>query len=106
MRENTFTHDDQLYDLNIIHKEVIGLPRNRFKVKDLIWLLDECGWTKDDAKRYPNMSKPIFVVKWQDKICCVDGYHRIVRAAQKGIKYLTGIWVPDYIMKKGKISNA
>lgn len=105
MRTNTFTHDDQLYDLDIVHREVIGLPRQLFKVSDLIWLIEECDWTEDDQKRHPNMSKPIFVVKWQDKICCVDGYHRIVKAHRKGIERLAGIWVPDHVMEKARLNG-
>src|SRR6266852_3908561 len=92
-----FTHDGKAYYLPTVRKGVQNLPRQLFKVEDLDWLIPECGWTEEDEKRYPNFNRPIFVVMWKGKKCCIDGYHRIYKAKRKGIKHLVGIWVPDNI---------
>jgi len=101
---DTVTHDDIPYDLNIIRKGVKYLRRELFKVDDLKWLLDECPWTEEDEKRLSiiNMKRPIFVVEWERKLCCIDGYHRLHKAVLLEIKYLPGIMVPDYVMNQAR----
>lgn len=104
-RSNTFTHDDVEYDLDIIRNKVKNLPRTLVKVDDMKWLLDECEWTTSDAKRYAYLGRPVFIVKWQDKTCVVDGYHRLHRAVRKKLTHLPAIWVPDETMNKARIEN-
>lgn len=103
IRSNTFTHDGVEYDLDIVRKEVKNLPRVLVKVSDMEWLLDECEWSSEDAKRHAYLGRPVFVVMWQDKVCCVDGYHRLHRAARKGLERLPAIWVPDETMKRARL---
>lgn len=103
VRTNTFTHDDIEYDLDIVRKEAKNLPVNLVKVEDIKWLLDECNWTTEDAKRYAYLGRPVFVVKWQDKLCVVDGYHRLHRAVRKDLKHLPAIFITDHIMDKARL---
>jgi hypothetical protein len=99
------THDDVRYDLNKMRAGIRFAPRVLFNVDDLKWLLDECPWTDEDEARIPivNMRRPIFVVMWEGKQCCVDGFHRIARAVREGKKYLPGIWVPNEVMERAKL---
>lgn len=103
IRVNTFTHDDVEYDLDYVRKAVKNLPRVLVKVSDCKWLLDECKWTTEDSKRYAYLGRPVFIVRWQDKICIVDGYHRLHRAVRTGLKHLPAIWVPEDVMSKAKL---
>lgn len=102
--DDTVTHDGTPYDLNEIRKGVRHLPRQLFAVADMEWLLDECPWTEEDEQRIAiiNMRRPIFVVWWQNKLCNIDGYHRLKNAQRLGMKYLTGIMVPDEVMNKAR----
>lgn len=103
IRVNTFTHDDIDYDLDIVRKSVRNLPQVLVKVEDMKWLLDECDWSTEDAKRYAYLGRPVFVLMWQGKVCVVDGYHRLHRAVRKGLERLPAIWVPDEVMNKARI---
>lgn len=103
IRTNTFTHDGVEYDLDLVRKEVRNLPRVLVKVEDLQWLLDECDWTTEDAKRFAYLGRPVFVVKWEGKLCVVDGYHRLHRAVRIGLKHLPAQFVPEYIMNKARL---
>lgn len=105
VRVNTFTHDDEEYDLDYVRKAVRNLPRVLVKVADLKWLLDECEWSTEDAKRYAYLGRPIFVVRWQDKLCTVDGYHRLHRAVRTGLDHLPAIFVPDEVMLKARLKK-
>lgn len=105
IRTNLFTHDDELYDLDIVRKEVRNLPRVLINVDRLKWLLDECEWSIEDAKRYAYLGRPVFVVNWQDKIVVVDGYHRLHRAVRLGLQRLPAIYIPDWVMDKAKIKG-
>lgn len=103
IRTNTFTHDGVEYDLDIVRKEVRNLPQQLVKVSAMKWLLDECEWSTEDAKRHAYLGRPLFVVMWQGKICVVDGYHRLHRAVRKGLERMPVIWVPDWVMDKGRL---
>jgi hypothetical protein len=101
---DTVTHDGVPYDLGIIRKGICFAPRVLFEVDSLKWLLDECPWSEEDEARIPiiNMRRPIFVVWWQDKQCCIDGYHRLTNAVRLGLKHLPGVWVPDKVMLEAR----
>lgn len=103
MRTNTFTHDGVEYDLDRVLHETRELPTYPFKLSELKWLIDECEPDPDHAKRYPNMSRPILVVMWEGRICCIDGYHRICNALEMGWEELRGRWVPKHVMDKALI---
>ncbi len=105
MRTNTFTHDGVEYDLDLILYETREQPTYPFKLTKLKWLIDECIPDSDHAHRWPNMSRPILVVMWKDRICCVDGYHRICNALDMGWEELRGRWVSDELMEKAKIGT-
>lgn len=100
---DTVTHDNVEYSVPAIRKGVQNLPRQLFRIDELDWLIDECGWTEEDEKRYPNFGRPIFVVMWQGKKCCVDGYHRIYKGKRKGKTHLVGVWVPDHVMEEARM---
>ena len=104
---DTVTHDGIPYDLNKIRKEIYFFPRRLFEVADLKWLLDECPWTEEDEKRLDiiNMKRPIFVIPWQDKLCCIDGFHRLTKAVRLGLKYLPGIMVTEEVMNNSRRSG-
>jgi len=104
MRTNTFTHDGIEYDLDIVWKETENLQPILFKLDDLKWLIKEAVWDPDMERRSPNMLRPILVVMWQERPCCIDGYHRIYNALEMKWSYLLGKWVPDEVMKKAKLS--
>lgn len=104
IRTNTFTHDDQEYDLDYVRKAARNLPRTLAKVEDLKWLLEECDWTTEDSKRYAYLGRPVFIVKWEDKLVVVDGYHRLHRAVRKGLEHLPAIYITDEIMKKARLN--
>lgn len=104
MRTNTFTHDGVEYDLGLVWRLTQELPIEAFKLSDLKWLIDECVPDPDHAKRWPNMSRPILVVMWEGRICCIDGYHRICNAIEMGWEELRGRWVSDEIMKQARIT--
>lgn len=106
IRTNTFTHDDQEYNLDYVRKASRNLPRTLVKVKDLEWLLEECEWTTEDSKRYAYLGRPVFIVKWEDKLVVVDGYHRLHRAVRKGLEHLPAIYITDEIMEKAKLQTS
>lgn len=106
MRTNTFTHDGIEYDLDIVWHATRELPSYPFKLSELKWLVDECIEDPDHARRYPNMSKPILVVMWNGRICCIDGYHRIVNALEMNWEELRGRWVPDAVMEKARLKKS
>lgn len=98
---DSVTHDGIRYDLNKIRKAIYYFPRQLFKVSDMEWLLDECPWTEEDEKRLSiiNPRRPIFVTRWQGKLCNIDGYHRLKLAHRQGKKWMVGIMVSEEVLK-------
>ncbi len=101
MRTNTFTHDGVEYDLDYVLEKTRYLPIETFKLSELKWLIDEIGPPTD--VRYPNLTRPILVVPYEGKVCCVDGYHRIWSALERGWEYLGGRWVSEKVLEEAKI---
>ncbi len=100
---STFTHDGVEYDLKTVWRETEHIQPILFKLDDLKWLIEEAVWDPDMARRSPNMLRPILVIMWQERICCIDGYHRICNALEMRWPYLLGKWVPNEVMEKARL---
>lgn len=95
---SVFTHDGQKYDLNALlivteHFEVHDVP-----VSEVIWVLE---WDEADPARVAkaNIQKPILVTWWKDedaddhKLVVLDGLHRIAKAQQSDLEYISARYV-------------
>jgi hypothetical protein len=86
---STFTHDGKEYDLNKVLRSVDKQDPIKVAVKDLEWEIEDDLMADDDERvKKADLSAPILVTKWQDKIVTVDGYHRLIKAVRDGVKEL------------------
>lgn len=80
------------YDLNTLFKIAEhGLIRN-VAVNDLKWILD---FVVSDPERVKNadLKFPLLVTVHLEKICVLDGAHRLTKAVKNHVKYLPAIYI-------------
>lgn len=95
---STFTHDGVEYDLNGVLLESDSIPVHQYSVDKLKWILE--GATGNvNRVRSADISTPILVHKLRGKLVAVDGFHRVSKAVENGVKSLPGRLITDDILK-------
>ena len=97
--EDTFTHDDKVYDLTKLRILMRSEPTHIFKIKDLLWVLD---YDTPDEERVRNarLRWPLLVTKWNGKWVVLDGLHRLEKCRRKGIGVVPVKIVSSEILKQ------
>lgn len=96
----SFTHDGVEYDLNPLLRDTEDYPVKDIPVDDLKWIID-----KEEEFEYADTDVPILVTPWKDKIAVIDGYHRLLKAVDKGLETLPAKMVPTKILNKYKLDK-
>ncbi len=100
--ENTFTHDNKIYDLKKINRIMQSKPSFTVDIKDLVWVLKH-DTPEEDRVLKAKLRFPLLVTKWHGKWCVIDGIHRLERYRRKGIKTIPVKDVPDYVLRRCEI---
>lgn len=72
----TFTHDGTEYWLNPLFKFTDNYPIIDIPIGDLSWVVSD----PDEESDYADISVPIIVTHWKNKIVVLDGYHRLLKS--------------------------
>jgi len=94
----TFTHDGREYLLNPLLKFTDKLPIKEISISELDWIIgnpdENDGRDVDDR----DISIPVLVANYQDKLAVIDGYHRLKKAIKLGKKTLPTKFVSDRLL--------
>lgn len=101
-KTSTFTHDGVEYSLNKVLKLVDDKSVTDYDVSDLKWVLKHTTVERDRVEA-ADLSKPILVTKWEDKLVAIDGAHRLTKAVEDDVKTLPGKLVSKADLKKAEI---
>lgn len=85
--DSTFSHNGRIYNLNRALAIVAHKPVQKVNIDLLDWVLE---YTHVDFDRVAaaDITAPILVASYQDKLAVVDGAHRLFKAKQQGTKIL------------------
>lgn len=101
-QDSTFYHQGNYYSVNALFEaiEKNNIKLQKFKVNDLKWIIP---YGTVDFKRYKkaDVTTPICVVEDKGRLCTVDGYHRLCKATDTGVKELNG-----YLVDKDSLRSA
>lgn len=89
---DTFTHNDNDYDLKKLEGLIKDNPIKQYKVADMTWVFEYDDPMADGPERIKtaDIEQPIIVIKWYNKLVPLDGVHRLKKAEDAGIKTLPG----------------
>lgn len=87
-----FGHNGNKYNINKIFKIVLNKPIYQYNVNNLKWVLK---YTKTYKKRIlmADITVPIIVTKFQNKLLVVDGAHRLTKAIKEHKKIILGKYI-------------
>lgn len=91
--KGSFTHDGVRYDIEKAFELARTLPTQRFKVKDLKWVL---AYDTPDPERVSraDLSAPILVaLDKTGRLTVIDGLHRLTKAVQEGHTRIMGKYI-------------
>ena len=99
---SSFTHNSQDYDLNFVLKQIDKYPEIYFKVDDLKWVLkyDTPDPTRVEAAE---IQYPVLVTYYGNRLCVIDGLHRLEKSIEEDKKFIVGKFVPNSILSKAKL---
>ncbi len=104
--ENSFfSSNGSDYDLNIVFKLTDNLPVSQIEISKLIWVLKYIKNVDNDRVNKADLSIPILIWKSKGKEIVVDGLHRLLKAYNANIKYISYKRVTDKIMNEALIKN-
>lgn len=84
---DSFTHDDEEYDLQRVKDLVRDNEVTDRDVDDLKWILEDSGIDKKRIKT-ADTDNPVIVTRWENKWLVLDGAHRLQKAVDEGLKTL------------------
>lgn len=84
---DSFTHDNDEYDLQKVKKIVHDHDIKDMEVNDLKWVLKDTDIQKKRLKT-ADIDNPIIITHWKNKWVVLDGAHRLTNAVEEKIKYL------------------
>lgn len=94
----TFTHDGKDYLLNPLLKFTDRLPIKEISISELKWIIgnpdENDGRDVDDR----DISIPVLVANYKDKLAVIDGYHRLKKAIKLGKETLPAKFVNDRLL--------
>lgn len=98
----TFTYDKNEYNLETLLRDMHRAPVIEVAVSDLAWMLTESKDTSYDKTRFKNadLSAPILVTCWQDRLAVIDGWHRLQKAVYEGVALLPAKMVTEEMLNK------
>jgi hypothetical protein len=101
--DDTFTHDNEVF--NLAHVRILVRPEKAFllPIKDLLWVLQ---YDKPDENRvfHAKFRYPLLVAKWKGKWTVVDGLHRLERYRRKGITVIPVKEVTQEMLDKARVT--
>jgi hypothetical protein len=98
-----FTHEGRRYDLNSVLSSVEKNPIKKISVGEIDWVLD-FGDTDPIQVRKADVSVPILVAPSKSGLpTVVDGLHRLQKAKDLGLEYLTYRYVSELVLKSSEI---
>lgn len=98
----TFTYDKNEYNLETLLRDMHRVPVIEVAVSDLAWMLTESKDTSYDKTRFKNadLSAPILVTCWQNRLAVIDGWHRLQKAVYEGVAILPAKMVTEEMLNK------
>jgi hypothetical protein len=102
LETNTFTHEDNDYDLTTLNNLVKSVAVKNTPVSDLTWIFKYDDPKKDHPERVKtaDIKVPILVTKDQGQLVVLDGLHRLAKAVKEKIKELPSKMVTAEMLKK------
>jgi len=99
---STFTYDKNEYNLETLLRDMHKEPVIEVAVSDLSWMLTESKNTDYDKTRFKkaDLSAPILVTCWQDRLAVLDGWHRLNKAVVEGVSLLPAKMVTEEMLNK------
>jgi hypothetical protein len=86
---DTFTHDDEEYDLPAVKKLVADRDPDEVAVKAMKWVLPYADVAGDTERlKTADVTNPVIATHWQKKIVVLDGAHRLQVAVNDKLKTL------------------
>jgi hypothetical protein len=73
-----FTHDGVEYLLNPLFKFTENYPVVNLDVDKLSWIITD----PDEESDYADISVPVIVTEWHNKLVVIDGYHRLLKSVK------------------------
>ena len=100
---STFTSYGKTYSVNRLYEQIESnnLPIQAFLVKDLEWII-KYGTPDPERLKNADLKAPICVVQ-EERLCVVDGFHRLCKAKKENVKELRGYLIPKSILEKARI---
>lgn len=107
-QSSNFVNNGIKYDLNKIFKLTSRLPVELLDVQNLDWIFENnkecqsCANKEIHEKRvkFSDLSFPIIVTLYHQKLLVIDGAHRLEKAIQKKDKQIQGV-----VIKSDDLSN-
>lgn len=89
-----FTHDGIDYLLNPLLKFTDKLPIEEIDIDELSWVITDPNEESD----YADITVPVLVAHWNNKLVVIDGYHRLLKSARLGKKTIPARIVDDRLL--------
>lgn len=95
---SNFTHNGRDYLLNPLIKFSDKLPIINVPVDKLKWVLEYGDDERDYMADNIDISVPILIARYNDKLVVIDGFHRLKKAIKLGKKKLPAKFVSDRLL--------
>lgn len=99
----TFESNGVRYDLNQIFRAVAALPILTIKVNRLKWVIDPHSPIDQARVDRADLAAPLLVTTLNGRHLVVDGFHRVVKAVQKGVPALPYRRVSPQVLEDARI---
>lgn len=98
---SSFTHNNRKYKVNDLIKLSTKYKTKKYKVNDLKWIL-KYSKPEENRKIKPDLSTPLILTSYGDKILILDGLHRLNYAIENNIDMVLGKFIPESEINKLK----
>ena len=98
-----FTHDGVLYNLNTVLWLSAKLPIETIEVSELVWTVGIVSPEELKRAERTDLTCPILVAKFGDRLVTVDGYHRLIKAIHTAESSLPCRHVTEEILLAARI---
>ena len=105
-KNSTFKDNGTLYNLNKVFDIVENTSSKRVNIHKLEWIIPN-HIPKLDIKRAKSVdtSIPLIVVETKEGLLIVDGYHRLLKAREKGLTYLPVKYITREMLETTRVKN-
>ena len=83
---SSFTHDGKTYNLNDALAIADKKPVKAVATKDLDWILEYSDKLDPERVKNADITKPLLITDYKDKLAVIDGIHRLQKAKNMRIK--------------------